>query len=345
MRSAAAYERALRPTNTKMATSVIEGVYTSGGAVERRQVEHFVAILDHGSFTAAADALFISQPSLSHSIKSLEADVGALLFHRLARGVRLTPAGEVFATSARRILQEFDRARAQVQAVGNVVSGNLDLVVLPGLLLDPLPALVGPFRARHPGVLLKIRHAESAAELHEAVNAGTAELGLTNDPAEVHGPLATSIVSDQDFKVLLPPGSDSPPDGVVPLEALVAMQVVTGPPGSEVRDLLVHQARRMGHTFTPAVEVELRGGALYLVLAGAGAAILPASLAELGRAQGGVVASLRPPFRRTTYLLHRRAPLSPAAAAMRQLIAPPPPDPVAACEPILDRHTLQPRNP
>lgn len=115
------------------------------------------------------------------------------------------------------------------------------------------------------------------------------------------------------------------------LEALVAMQVVTGPPGSELRDLLVQQARRMGRTFTPAVEVELRGGALYLVLAGAGAAILPASLAELGRAQGGIVATLWPAFRRTAYLVHRRAPLSPAALAMRQLVASPPADMAGPC--------------
>lgn len=288
--------------------------------MERRQIQHFLAIVDHGSFTAAADVLYVSQPSLSHSIKALETDLGVLLFHRLARGVRLTPAGEVFVTPARRILHELEVARSQVQAVGDLVSGNLDLVALPGLLLDPLAGILGPFRERHPGVLVKVHHAESNAELHDAVSSGAAELGLSNDANEVNGQLTTCLVSEQEFKVLLPPGSGSPPDGIIWLDQLVAMHVVTGPPGTEVRDLLTHEARRLGVEFAPVVEVGLRGGALYLALAGAGAALLPASLAELGRAQGGVVAALRPAWRRKAFLLHRNAPLSPAADAMRRVI-------------------------
>lgn len=288
--------------------------------MERRQIEHFLAIVDRGSFTAAAEVLYVSQPSLSHSIKALETDLGVLLFHRLARGVRLTPAGEVFVASARRILHELEVARSQVQAVGDVVSGNLDLVALPGLLLDPLAGVLGPFRERHPGVLVKVHHAESNAELHDAISSGVAELGLSNDADGIGGQLATSLVSEQEFKVLLPPGSGTPPDGIVWLDQLVAMRMVTGPPGTEVRDLLTGEARRLGHEFTPVVEVGLRGGALYLTLAGAGAALLPASMAEIGRAHGGVVAALRPSWQRKAYLLHRNAPLSPAADAMRRMI-------------------------
>jgi len=61
--------------------------------MERRQLEYFLAVIDHGGFTSAATALHVSQPALSAAVKSLEKDLGALLFHRLPRGVRLTAAG------------------------------------------------------------------------------------------------------------------------------------------------------------------------------------------------------------------------------------------------------------
>ncbi|MGH3631406.1 MAG: LysR family transcriptional regulator, partial [Sciscionella sp.] len=74
--------------------------------MERRQLEYFLAVVDHGGFTAAATELHVAQPSLSHSIKTLERELGAELFHRLPRGVRLTSAGEALVAHARRVLRD-----------------------------------------------------------------------------------------------------------------------------------------------------------------------------------------------------------------------------------------------
>lgn len=106
--------------------------------MERRQLEYFLAVIDAGGFTAAAAAQHVSQPGLSHAIKTLERELGAALFHRLPRGARLTAAGEVLAESARRIVRETEIARARVADVAGVVIGRLDLVALPGLLVAPL---------------------------------------------------------------------------------------------------------------------------------------------------------------------------------------------------------------
>ncbi|MEU9398033.1 LysR family transcriptional regulator substrate-binding protein [Streptomyces sp. NPDC048324] len=81
-----------------------------------------------------------------------------------------------------------------------------------------------------------------------------------------------------------------------------------GPPG------------RAATAFTPAVETELRGSSLYLVLAGAGAAVLPRTLAELGRAGGVVIVPFDPPQSRHSYVLRRAALLSPAAQALHSLL-------------------------
>jgi LysR family transcriptional regulator, carnitine catabolism transcriptional activator len=70
--------------------------------VDRRQLEYFLAVAAHGSFTGAAAALRIAQPSLSHAINAVEREVGAQLFHRVSHGVTLTAAGEALLRPAHR---------------------------------------------------------------------------------------------------------------------------------------------------------------------------------------------------------------------------------------------------
>ncbi|GAB2805518.1 LysR substrate-binding domain-containing protein [Actinoallomurus bryophytorum] len=288
--------------------------------MERRQLEYFLAVIDAGGFTAAAAAQHVSQPGLSHAIKTLERELGAALFHRLPRGARLTAAGEVLAESARRIVRETEIARARVADVAGVVIGRLDLVALPGLLVDPLAETIGRFRALHPQVQIRIVPAETPATIREAVRGGTAELGMT-DEEPGSGELAVDLVTDQEFLAVLPPGS-AVPEGDLPLRTLLGMDVVTGPVGTTVRDFLAFHAAGLGIEVTPVVEVALRGSAAYLAIAGAGVAVLPLPMAEMCRSYGVILRSLDPPLRRNVYLLRRTGSLSPAARAMRALLLP-----------------------
>jgi LysR family carnitine catabolism transcriptional activator len=244
--------------------------------MERRQLEYFLAVIDAGGFTAAAAAQHVSQPGLSHAIKTLERELGAALFHRLPRGARLTAAGEVLAESARRIVRETEIARARVADVAGVVIGRLDLVALPGLLVAPLAETIGRFRALHPQVQIRMAPAETPATIREAVRSGTAELGLTDEEQAGSGELAVDLVTEQEFLAVLPPGSASPAGDVLPLRTLLGMDVVTGPVGTTVRDFLAVHAAALGLEVTPVVEVALRGSAAYLALAGTGVAVLPA---------------------------------------------------------------------
>lgn len=82
--------------------------------MDRRHLEYFVAIAELGSFTRAAAALSIAQPSLSHAIAWLERDLGSKLFERHGRGVSLTPSGEALLEPARRALRAFQVARGAV---------------------------------------------------------------------------------------------------------------------------------------------------------------------------------------------------------------------------------------
>ncbi len=288
--------------------------------MERRQLEYFLAVIDHGGFTAAAGALRVSQPALSTAIRTLERDLGAMLFHRLPRGVKLTDAGAEFAESARVIMRELDTARARVDAVTGLIAGRLDLSSLPGLLLDPLGPVVGRFRRQHPRVRVRIVQAEAPEDVRDAVRAGEAELGLTDEPEKAGRDVLGELITRQEMVAVLPPGSPLPLDGVLPLATLLTMNLVTGPPGTAVRDFLTREAARLGLEVNPAVEVTPRGSTLYLAMAGAGVAVLPRPVARLAGSDGAVIAPLRPRRTREVYLLRRAAPLSPAARAIRALL-------------------------
>lgn len=290
--------------------------------MERRQLEYFLAVIDHGGFTAAATALHISQPALSTAVRTLERDLGAMLFHRLPRGVKLTDAGAEFAESARVIMRELDTARARVDAVTGLIAGRLDMISLPGMLLDPLAPVAGLFRRRYPRVRVRIVQAETPEDVRDAVRAGEAELGLTDELDGVGRDVLGELITEQEMVAVLPPGSPPPPDGVLPVETLLTMNLVTGPPGTAVRDFLTREGARLGLDVNPTVEVTPRGSTLYLAVAGAGVAVLPRPVALLGRSHGAEIASLCPRQTRQVYLLRRAAPLSPAARAIRALLEP-----------------------
>lgn len=83
-----------------------------------RQVRAFVAVAERGSFTLAAKEIYLTQSAVSHSIRALEEQLSCKLLDRSRRKVRLTPEGEVFLKRCRRVLQELDDARRDLEEVG-----------------------------------------------------------------------------------------------------------------------------------------------------------------------------------------------------------------------------------
>src|SRR5205814_2273190 len=98
--------------------------------MDLRQLEYVVAVVDHGGFTRAADALLVAQPSLSQGIRTLEAELNVALFHRLGRRVELTSAGEALLEPARRMLRDAATAKAAVADVAGTRVGRLDVASL-----------------------------------------------------------------------------------------------------------------------------------------------------------------------------------------------------------------------
>ena len=204
--------------------------------MDRRQLEYFLAVAAHGSFTSAAAALRVAQPSLSHAIKALERELGALLFHRLSRGVTLTAAGEALLRPAQQVMRDFAAARASVQMVCDLTMGRVDIVAQTTLAVHPLADLVGAFRKVHPAVTIGIEDPEHAAAVVEMVRTGQSELGLTDFSVPV-GDLRSYELPDQQVLVVLPPDVEIGADELT-VAQVVAFDLIATPPGTASRALL-----------------------------------------------------------------------------------------------------------
>lgn len=294
--------------------------------MELQQLRYVLAVADHGTFTAAAAACFVAQPSLSHAVRSLESELGVELFHRLGRRSDLTDAGRALLPAARAVFRSLDTMRADVDAVAGVVAGRLDLVALPTLAVDPVSPLVGTFRSSHPGVVVRLAHPEDTRELVARVLSGASEIGITELPvAEQH--VATIALGRQELVAILPPGARGMAH--IDLPKLARRPLVTQRPGTSTRDALDIAFASLGLVATVAVETDQREAIVPLVLAGAGAAVVPRPMATTARDRGAHVVSLKPAIWRRLGIIHRAAPLSPAARAFIDIAARSLPAPVA----------------
>lgn len=299
--------------------------------MDERRLEHFLAIVEEGGMTRAARRLHIAQPSLSQSLAALERELGVALFERAGRGLRLSAAGRALIGPARQALRSIEAARAAVAEVSQLLSGTLEIAALPTLAVDPLAELVGRFRTEHPGVMVRVSEAQSAADISALVRDAGCELGLAHLPLPRQS-LVTVDLGVQELLFVLPPSMRLPGrrDGApaaargregerglqaISPTALTRVPLIVSPPGTSTRMLLDQAMEAAGVVPNVAVETDAREAIVALVLAGAGGALLPAPLAYEAQRRGAQLRAARPRIARHIGLVRREGPLSPAARA------------------------------
>ena len=124
--------------------------------MELRALRYFIAVAEERSFTRAADRLWIAQPGLSSQVRRLEGELGIQLFHRHARGVELTPAGETFLERARVVLSAVAEATATGRDLETGATGTLRLGLSSGVRWRGTGRLLDAFAQQRPGVELTI---------------------------------------------------------------------------------------------------------------------------------------------------------------------------------------------
>lgn len=139
------------------------------------------AVARAGSIRRAAETLAITSTALNRRILTLEEELGAPIFERLPRGVRLTTAGELFVHHARRQLAELERVRSQISDLSGERRGRVAIASSQGLLPFFLPAQIARYRVRHPAVMFRVaRRDRDAAE--RALADYSADIALIFEP-------------------------------------------------------------------------------------------------------------------------------------------------------------------
>lgn len=283
--------------------------------MEIRQLEYFLAIVDHGGFNRAASALYVSQPSLSQAVQALERDLGTDLFRRIGRRAVLTDAGRALIEPARDAVRSLQTARDKVAAVRELRDGQLDLVATPSQAVEPLTTMIGGFRARYPGVSVSVRAAFTARDVLDMVRIGVAELGLLAAPEAVSDKeILVHPVGEQRLVLVTPRDGPFPEGRAVCCRDLAGHRLIVGQPGTCIR-AYADGLLDAGVAFTIAVETELRLMALPLVLAGVGLAVLPDSWRAIAERAGARVLDIEPERTLMVALVSRHDELSPAARA------------------------------
>ncbi|MFF3859433.1 LysR family transcriptional regulator [Streptomyces sp. NPDC002209] len=287
-----------------------------------RQLTYFLAIVDHGGFTRAAAALYVTQPSLSQAIQALERDVDGHLFHRIGRRVVLTDAGAALVPRAREALHALELARASVGSVRELRGGRLEIAAMASPTIEPLSTMVQRFTERFPAVSLSLRMALTREAVVEMVRTGACELGLliTSSPLQSRD-VVPHPAGDDRLVLVTPMDGPFPPGRAVQAEQLRGRRLIVGQRGTGIR-AYVDDLQAQGIDVIVAVETEHRMAFLPLVLRGVGLAVVTESWADLSERAGALVLDLEPACVQHNVLVSRKGQLTPAARAFLEIAGP-----------------------
>lgn len=284
-----------------------------------------VEVARHEGFSRAARALGRTQSSLSQLVLALEEDVGAALLVREGRRTRPTEAGRVLLVHAERVLAELARARAEIDALGDLTRGRLVLGTTDTLSMYVLPPALAELRKRHPGIELVLDHRPSP-EIARRVAEGTVDLGIVTLPLPGRAPddVRTEPLAPLEDVLVCPAGhalarkKERVTAAEIAKEPLLLLDRTTASRAAfdaflEARGVSAHVAMEMA-----SVEVLLR-----LVELGFGVTVVPEVAARDAKGRGRAlqavpVAGLRP--RQVGLVTATVGPLSPAARAFADIV-------------------------
>jgi LysR family hydrogen peroxide-inducible transcriptional activator len=169
--------------------------------MELHQLRYFCAVAETGSFSRAAEQSHISQPSLSQQILKLEDELGARLFDRLGRSVRLTELGKTFLPRARAVLRELEAAKGDVVEGKTFVGGPVTVGVIPTVAPYFLPMRLTTFSRKFPQVQLTVVE-EITPVLLERLRAGAIDVAILALPLRGHEFDAFPLLTERLFAAL-----------------------------------------------------------------------------------------------------------------------------------------------
>lgn len=278
-----------------------------------RHLRAFAAVAREGGFTRAARRLRSTQPALTQLVRQLEERLGARLFDRDTRNVRLTAAGAQLLPAVERVLADLETTIGGVRDAVARARGRVVVAVLPSLASSLLPLAMAAVRRENPEVEVAVRDAVEG-RIAAMVSTGEADLGLAGLPAGDGGLDFTPLTQDR-LVALCPQAHPLAARARIAWKELVGERFVAMGRDSSVRRLVEQAFAAAGHRLEAAYEVVYLSSAAALAAAGLGIAAVPSSsLGALGLERIVVRPLVQPAVTREIGILASRGrSLSPAA--------------------------------
>jgi DNA-binding transcriptional LysR family regulator len=283
-----------------------------------RQMEYLVAVVEDGSFTRAAERLFVSQPALSHQVKALEQSVGGQLLERRQQSIGLTPMGRAFLPHATAAVRAADEARRAARAVGQLEAGELRIGTLHSIALGVVPAAIRAWRLAHPEVSFELHEYVNIDTLADEMRLGVADVAVGPRPRSWDGPIRK--LGDEELVVVLAVDDPLLRRGrrKVALEKLADRPWTLYSPDNGLSPVVLEACAAAGFTPRAAVHTHHTATAVQLAAAGLGPALVPENVIE-PRFTGAVLRPERP-VRRELVAFTRDSP-DPLVAAFTDVLA------------------------
>ena len=239
-----------------------------------RQLSYLLAIADEGSFTRAAERLFVAQPSLSQQIKSLEAELGGPLLERLSGGVRLTAAGKAFVPEARAAVTHAERARRNARSVLGLQAGELEVATVTSVALGVLPPAFERWRERYPGTTITLREYTHRRALDDEVRLGVGDIAVGPRPPQWPGPVVA--LGWEEFVAVLPLSDPLAKNKrALALDELAERDWVQFGPNHGLSEVILEVCAGAGFAPRRIVETGQVAAGCRLVAAGLGVTLIP----------------------------------------------------------------------
>ncbi len=278
-----------------------------------RQLRTFKTVADLSSFSAAAQRLKLSQPSVSYQVKELEESVGLPLLDRLGKRVELTEAGAILHGYVRQLLDVLDEATVAIEELRGIQRGRLRVGASTTVGIYLLPAALGAFKKLHPGLVISLEIG-TRERVQEQVLRNELDLAVVGPPLKDPDLTTLPFLSDE-LIVVAPAGHPFAGRRNLRLKELSGQPFVMREAASGSRWSLEKAARKAGAKLKVAMELGSNGAIKHAVESGLGLAVISRYAVPLELSSGRLV-ELKVsgfPIRRDWHIVHlrrRRLPIS-----------------------------------